>query len=64
MRGVLHELASSAPYAFLAVCLLVALLMVTWVVSLGIVLRGTMPSERPAIMREQAKLMRFWRRRG
>lgn len=63
MRGAVSDLAVGAPWAFIAGCLVVALFMVTWVVSLGIVLKDTLPHERPAIMREHARLMRFWRRR-
>ncbi|MGW5395331.1 hypothetical protein [Streptomyces sp. NPDC003952] len=64
MRDVVRDLAVGAPWALVAGCLLMALFMVVWVVSLGIVLKDTRPHERAAILREHARLMRFWRRRG
>ncbi|MFF4010936.1 hypothetical protein [Streptomyces sp. NPDC001717] len=63
MQGFIENLAVNAPYGVVAICAVI----VTWfwysAHTLRLSLADSQPADRPAIIREHAKMIRFWRRR-
>ncbi|MFE2528020.1 hypothetical protein ACFXEL_27715 [Streptomyces sp. NPDC059382] len=63
MRGFVENLAANAPYGVAAISGLIIAWMFYSAYTLRISLHDTQPPDRPAIIREHAKMVRFWRRR-
>ncbi|MEU3775142.1 hypothetical protein AB0F11_18385 [Streptomyces sp. NPDC032472] len=64
MRGFADDLVVNAPYGVVAISLAFIAWMIYSAYTLKIALCGSQPPERPAIIREHAKMIRFWRRRS
>ncbi|MFD0268841.1 hypothetical protein ACFVGY_20065 [Streptomyces sp. NPDC127106] len=63
MQELIGNLAVNAPYAVVAICAVIIAWLWHSAYTLRISLDGSQPPDRPAIIREHARMIRFWRRR-